>query len=215
MPFNTVTWSLFYEMAFYLAFPLLLLGTMRILPAHAQLLAAAGIVLPAIIVTAGANSLHLCWTLLFCGVAAAMREESLLRVARAMPATLVVIAYLTVTTTGLFDVVPAAPETVAFGAVAVLVLGKCCAADNALATLFASRPAVLLGRVSYSFYLVHWMIVVLVGRWLMPARDALGPLLCTLALFAAAFALSAMAATVSWWLAERPYFRRIETTSRT
>jgi exopolysaccharide production protein ExoZ len=206
MPFNTVTWSLFYEMAFYLSFPLLLLGTMRILPAHGRWLAAAGIALPALAVAAGANPLHLSWSLLFFGVAAAMGEAGLIATSRRVPVSVVAGAYLAVTTLGLFDVVPAAPAILAFGTVTVLVLGKCCAADNALARLLASRPPVWLGRISYSFYLLHWMIVVLVARWLSPQRDALGAFGSTVALFATAFALSAIAATASWWLAERPYF---------
>jgi hypothetical protein len=53
------------------------------------------------------------------------------------------------------------------------------------------------------------MIVVLVARWLFPQRDALGALGGTAALFAAGFLLSAIAATVSWRLAERPYFAAV------
>ena len=90
----------------------------------------------------------------------------------------------------------------------MLVLGKCVANDNVLARLLASRPAVLLGRVSYSFYLLHWMITVLIARALTPHRDSLGPLLGTALLFGTGFALSALAATALWWLAERPYLIR-------
>ena len=60
----------------------------------------------------------------------------------------------------------------------------------------------MLGRVSYSFYLVHWMIVVLVARLVEHAS----PGVATAAIFAGGFALSAAAATAVWWVAERPYF---------
>jgi peptidoglycan/LPS O-acetylase OafA/YrhL len=63
-----------------------------------------------------------------------------------------------------------------------------------------------LGRISYSFYLLHWMIVVLVARAVDVQAPAWGPLASTLAIFGGGFALSAAAATLSWWLTERPYF---------
>ena len=34
----------------------------------------------------------------------------------------------------------------------------------ALRRFFSSRPAVFLGRISYSLYLVHWSIAMLLGR---------------------------------------------------
>jgi exopolysaccharide production protein ExoZ len=210
-PFNPVTWSLFYEMVFYLVFPVLLLGAMRAGRAPAQALPFLGIAVPALAVTAGASPLHLCWSLLFCGVAAAAHEGRLRAITARIPAPVVVLAYLAVTTAGLFDVVAPTTALLAFGAVAVLVLGQCLAGANALARLLARRPLVLLGRVSYSFYLLHWMVVVLVARALTPHRDRLGAFPGTVTLFVVAFALSALVATALWWLAERPYFARRKT----
>ena len=212
-PFNPVTWSLFYEMAFYLVFPVLLLGAMRGGRMSAQALPFLGIAIPALAVTAGASSLHMCWSLLSCGVAAAAHEDALRAVVARIAAPVVLLAYLAVTTVGLFDVLAPTLALLAFGAVTVLVLGKCLDNGNALARLLAARPLVRLGRVSYSFYLLHWMVVVLVARALTPHRESLGPLPGTLLLFGVAFVLSAISATVLWWLAERPYFRRRKTGS--
>jgi peptidoglycan/LPS O-acetylase OafA/YrhL len=91
----------------------------------------------------------------------------------------------------------------AFGAVAALVVGKCLAQDNAIARVMAAAPLRALGRVSYSFYLLHWMIVVLVARGVAGAT----PLVAAAAIFGGGFALSAIAATISWRIAEQPYFR--------
>ena len=125
------------------------------------------------------------------------------------------LAYLAVTTVGLFDVLAPTLALLAFGAVTVLVLGKCLGNANALARLLSLHPLVLLGRVSYSFYLLHWMVVALVARGLTPHRVSLGALPGTLLLFGVAFAASAFAATVLWWLAERPYFMRRKTGTAT
>lgn len=50
------------------------------------------------------------------------------------------------------------------------------------------------------------MTVVLVARALAPHRDTLGPVVGTVLLFTVGFSLSVIAATILWWLAERPYF---------
>jgi peptidoglycan/LPS O-acetylase OafA/YrhL len=173
-----------------------------------------GIGLPALAVIAGASPLNLCWTLLFCGVAAAMHEDRLRAVSARIPVLWVVLAYLTVTTQGLFGALSQTPAILAFGVAALLVLGKCVAEGNALARLFAWRPLVILGRVSYSFYLLHWMIVVLVASALAMHRENLGPIAGTVLLFGIGFALSAVAASALWWMAERPYFVRRKVPSR-
>jgi exopolysaccharide production protein ExoZ len=207
MPFNPVTWSLFYEMVFYLTFPLLVICAQHFSPAKVRLLPLLGIGLPVLAVTAGVDPLHLCWSLLFCGVAAAMNEATLRIATSRIPTPLVVLAYLAVTTFAMFDVLPVTLVALAFGAVAVLVLGKCIANDNnAVSAILKMPPAVLLGRVSYSFYLLHFIIVALVARALTPQRDILGPVMGSVLLFTVGFALSIIAATILWWLAERPYF---------
>ena len=74
-------------------------------------------------------------------------------------------------------------------------------------SLFTDRPLVALGRISYSFYLLHWMIVVLVARWVDGHAATLGTALGAAVIFVVAFALSVAAASALWWLAERPYLR--------
>ena len=192
-PFNVVTWSLFYEMTFYLAFPLLLLALR-----NRVALAALGFLAPVAAVLAGADTLALCWSLLFAGVALAFAGERWPRV----PGVAVIAAYLAITTLAAFDALPAAAAILAFGVVAAALIALCVRGENAVARIAGCAPLRALGRVSYSFYLVHWMIVVLVAR----AVDQAPAALATAAIFAGGFALSAVSATARWWVAERPYF---------
>ena len=85
-----------------------------------------------------------------------------------------VLAYLAVTTAALFMSVPALVALPAFGAAAVLLVAKSLAPGNAIAWLFTRAPLRALGRISYSFYLVHWMLVVLVARAVERARRRAG-----------------------------------------
>jgi peptidoglycan/LPS O-acetylase OafA/YrhL len=199
VPFNLVTWSLFYEMTFYLAFPLCAL-----LPVRPVFVAIAGIALPIVAVASGGNVMILCWSLLFMGVALAAEEDRMRAAAARIPAAAIVVAYLAITTGAMVDAMPAAVGIVAFGAVALLVVAKSLETRNAIAWLLSRRPLRALGRVSYSFYLLHWMIVVLVAR----AVEGMGLPAATIVTLGAGFALSAVAASLSWWIAERPYFRR-------
>ena len=104
--FNIVTWSLFYEMTFYLAFPALALAARAGGARGGVSLWAAGIAVPVAAAVAGADPMVLCWSLLFGGVALAVEESRLRALAARMPAAVVVGAYLAVTTTALFEAVP-------------------------------------------------------------------------------------------------------------
>lgn len=192
-PFNIVTWSLFYEMTFYLAFPLLL-----VLARSAVTVAIAGIVMPVLAVLAGADILALCWALLFFGVLLAATERRW-----QWPSLAILVAYFAVTTSAMLDALPVVAAMLAFGAVAALLIAASLDSRTIVARALSWAPLRALGRVSYSFYLVHWMIVVLVAR---AVDGALPPLAVALAIFGGGFILSAIAATASWWLAERPYF---------
>ena len=202
-PFNIVTWSLFYEMTFYFAFPLAaMLAAAR---GQGVALWVLGIALPAVAALAGADIVVVCWSLLFVGVALAVHEDTLSAKVARIPGGAVVVAYLAVTTAAMLDALPVIAAMLAFGAVTLLVVAKSLASGNLVSQILTCAPLRALGRVSYSFYLVHWMIVVLVAR---AVDGVLGPLPATLAIFLGGFALCALTAAVCWWLAERPYFAR-------
>jgi exopolysaccharide production protein ExoZ len=207
-PLNIVTWSLFYEMTFYLVFPLLVLAAMRASARAVQWVPVVGILAPIACVQAGADTLVLCWSLLFGGVALAFWRDAAMPLLARLPPAVVVTLYLAVTTSALLDAAPQMVSIVAFGAASVLVIAKCVAGDNAIAATLSWPPLVQLGRISYSFYLLHWMIVVLLARVVAAHAAPWGAVPSTLLIFGGGFALSVVAATVSWWVAERPYFRR-------
>jgi peptidoglycan/LPS O-acetylase OafA/YrhL len=192
-PFNIVTWSLFYEMTFYLVFPLMLMALR-----NRALVTALGFAAPVVAVLAGVDTLALCWSLLFAGVALAHAGDAWPRV----PAAVVIAAYLAITTLAAFDALPPVIAILAFAVVAAALVRLCVNEGNAVARSLATAPMRTLGRVSYSFYLVHWMIVVLVAR----AVEGAAPLHAAAAIFIGGFALSAAAAAALWWVAERPYF---------
>ena len=119
-----------------------------------------------------------------------------------IPVALAVSAYLAITTVAAFDALPPTAAILAFAIAAAAVLSLCVRGSNVVARLFETAPLRALGRVSYSFYLVHWMIVVLVAR----AVGHAPPRSQRATIFLGGFALSAIAAGALWWVAERPYF---------
>jgi len=206
VPFNIVTWSLFYEMTFYLAFPALALFAGAAGPRAGVALWSVPLAATLIAVAAGADGLVLCWALLFAGVALAVHEAPVRAFAARLPSAAVLGAYLAVTSAALLEALPPAMAIVAFGAATTLLLAKCLAPGTAVAWVF-TRPALrALGRISYSFYLVHWMLVVLVARVVGGFVGALGTTGAIVAIFVAGFAVSAVVAKALWWVAERPYF---------
>ena len=124
MPFNIVTWSLFYEMTFYFAFPLLAVLATASAALASSWLHVAGIVLPVVAVALGADMLVLCWSLLFFGVALAAAEEFLREKIARVPSLAIVAAYLVVTTRRCSMCLPAVAGILAFGVVALLVIAK-------------------------------------------------------------------------------------------
>ena len=73
-------------------------------------------------------------------------------------------AYLAVTTLAFAGELCADRRLLAFGVAATLVVAKSLAPATRSHGSSRAAPLRALGRISYSFYLVHWMLVVLVAR---------------------------------------------------
>jgi peptidoglycan/LPS O-acetylase OafA/YrhL len=188
-----VTWSLFYEMTFYLAFPLARLSLRnRVAIARRASSRRRG---------GGARRGRARAVL----VASVRGRRARLRGRRVAAHSGVVVhrAYLAITTLAALDALPPTWRS-SRSASWPRPSSRLRARANVVARVFETAPLRALGRVSYSFYLVHWMIVVLVARAVEGAPAAMA----AATIFAGGFALSAAAATALWWVAERPYFAR-------
>jgi len=216
-PVNPVTWSLSYEVAFYLAVPLLALAWGRrapgTRPANAAWILAACFV--AIVAVAAAlpfkRAMYLAYFALFIpGLwLGMMDEESRVRAARNLPTGLALGAWIAFTLAFKLGVFSAADPLyyVASAAACGLLVLKTCDGASLPGRLLASRPALALGRISYSFFLVHFIVLHVLGEALVKA-GVTQPAAFAAALFAAGFALSLAAAWALFHVAESFYFGR-------
>jgi peptidoglycan/LPS O-acetylase OafA/YrhL len=140
----------------------------------------------------------------------ALAPEERERVAARVPSWLAVAAWIAFTLALKLEVI-ANTRAVYFAASALacgLLVLKCCDPASPIARIFSTRPALALGRISYSFFLVHYIVVHLVGHLLHPGADAASRAIFVVGVYAGGFALSALAAWALFLAAERFYFVR-------
>jgi exopolysaccharide production protein ExoZ len=215
---NPVTWSLSYEAAFYVLVPLIALAWSRRetapRPAHvAWILAIAliAIVTLAAVLPGGKTIFFAYFALFVPGLAIGFLDDAARsRMARRVPTALVIAAWIAFTLglklEGFANVQPA--YFVASALACGLLVLKCCDPGSLPARVFSTRPALALGRISYSFFLVHYIVLHVLGRVLHDGGDAPSRVRFALAIYAGGFILSALAAWLLFQAAERFYFRR-------
>jgi peptidoglycan/LPS O-acetylase OafA/YrhL len=215
--YNGVTWSLFFEFLFYIFVPLFIvagpwLGGRQLGAMALFLLALAGLA------GAGYPEWFLLLPFMFGSAVGLLRAEELGRAASRLPDGILVAAYVVTTTAGMaFVPLPRLTATgflwtyqnwlfvLCFSAVATLILVRAGYGNGFLRKFFMSRPMQALGKVSFSFFLLHLLVIIAV---LSMAKDRVdgainGALLCG----ALAFFVSYLAACVLYRLVEAPYFR--------
>ena len=205
--YNGPTWSLFYEFAFYVVFPLLfaLWSHMRH-PERPTFIPAAILMLGALVY---AHSYMARSAMFFFGMFLGSRtDDELRKVGCRLPTWLVV---------SLYSAVCLAYATIsrnfawflpAYAVAVSLLFLKSCYSDGLLNRLFTSLPMRWMGNISYSLYLIH-MPTLYILAWLIDFT-ALGlhPL-TSAALFVVAGSICSMAmAVMLFTVAERWYFRR-------
>ncbi len=211
---NPVTWSLTYEAVFYLAVPLL--ARVREVPRINEawrVALAVGIVMP-LFLAMGIDSekaVYFAYFSLFApgvalGFLAAPERE---RIARETPLGLVVAAWIAFTLANKLEWLSNANllyyplSALACG----LVLAKALDSTGTLARLLGARWVLWLGRYSYSFFLVHFMVLQVVGE-LLARTLGTGSRGTYAAAFVVAGTLASLAAALLLFaVAERFYFK--------
>jgi len=215
--YNGVTWSLFFEFLFYIFVPLFIvagpwLGGRRLGAMALFLLALAGLA------GAGYPEWFLLLPFMFGSAVGLLRAEELGRAASRLPDGILVAAYAVTTTAGMaFVPLPRLTATgflwtyqnwlfvLCFSVVATLILVRAGYGNGFLRKFFMSRPMQALGKVSFSFFLLHLLVIIAV---LSMAKDRVDGAISGALLYGAlAFFVSYLAACVLYRLVEAPYFR--------
>ena len=205
--YNPVTWSLTFEMLFYLLCPLVLLfarwGSLRSL---ARFLLFAFPVAIALMFLPGAYARAL---MFLPGCLLAMcSDEQLTDLARRIPEPLVIGVYLAATT--IFALCPElrwGRWTFLFAPVGMVLVLKACFGSGVLNRACRWKGLRFFGNISYSFYLLHLLCLLVAGRsiagcpWL-PAS----PELRFLIVGAATLSVSLLVSVALYLVAERGYF---------
>ncbi|OWT68101.1 MULTISPECIES: acyltransferase [unclassified Achromobacter] len=199
-PYNNVTWSLGFEFAFYLVVPVLTLGAAVIDKRVAAIimLAAAFWWMP---------DTYVRMLGMFAGAVIGSMDDALLRrIARMLPLSLVIVAYLACGILKVFWFKTYLGYYYTFLAVASIAFVKVVWDDRSIiARALSARPVRFLGTLSYSIYLYHPIIfsIVLYKMTPWPASPA------GFVWYAVATTLTTLVvAYLSYMLVERPYFTK-------
>jgi exopolysaccharide production protein ExoZ len=201
------SWSLSFEWLFYLAAPPLLLLLRRW---HGTLgprqVIAVGAVLLALAVPIAPHYARL--VMFFAGAwLAALEGPELSRWIGQLPDWVVVLLYLAVTLLFSFTqnyYIFAWP----FAVVCTLLVARCLHGGGFLARMFSAAPVRWLGNVSYSFYLLHGLIIVAVVDHVGPLLGRFSTVVHMLTMIALALVASSVLAAISFRWLEQPYFKR-------
>lgn len=212
---NPTSWSLTYEAVFYALVPLFAFtaaGTQPSLRKASAPLALAFALLVAVPALLGVpKAIYFAYFALFVpGVALGLLDEAgRVRAARAVPLPLVLLAWVAFTLAVKLRAITNADAAyyVASGLAGGLMVLKACDASGALGRAL-SRPAPLwLGRHSYSFFLMHYIVVHLWGAALLTVVPVEHPVAYATVFLVGSLAFSLAAAWLLYNVTERFYFR--------
>jgi exopolysaccharide production protein ExoZ len=205
-PISVPTWSLTYEWLFYLGFPVLIFSIARgrtVLLWHIALCA----VLVLVAISAiGQNYVRFLMFFVGAGLAC-VPGERLSRLMLFVPDAAVLI--LVVAVNLLFVVDRNYYHFIWFYAItSAFLFAKAVHGRGFLNKIFCFNPMRKLGNLSYSFFLLHGLALIIVVDQAGPLIMSVTEPLRILLLIAGSFLLAIFAALCSYWLLERPYFER-------
>ncbi|SDJ71235.1 MULTISPECIES: acyltransferase family protein [Bradyrhizobium] len=205
--FNNVTWSLFYEMVFYLSFPLIVMGA-----AWARIPVLSAIVLAGVSV-AYLPSLEGYYTefflFLFAGaIIGRLPRASIDMLAAQFPDLVVALLYGIIVALLTMAYISTGQFVWMFAGLGAIILCKAVSGHCALATALSFPPLAWLGTISYSFYLLHSVaIAFLFAGWWQFYIPRLGIVMNSVTMGGLGFVAAIAISWVSYLVAERPYFR--------
>jgi peptidoglycan/LPS O-acetylase OafA/YrhL len=206
--YNFPTWSLFFELVFYLGFPVvyhLLIHQIRRDGPSGQPLRAA-LLLTGVLLTAAIQPR---FAMFYFGVFLGMADTKVLyRLAGALRTSLVVAIYVGVTLVFALLPVNVAHFIPIFGIASSLLFIKSGFDDGFLNRVFRWSAFRWLGNVSYSMYLIHGVCLAAVDRWLARPLAGMNTLLALPIYLGAALALTIVATIPIFACAERWYFQK-------
>jgi peptidoglycan/LPS O-acetylase OafA/YrhL len=204
--FNNVTWSLFYEMVFYLTLPVVVVVARRFAFPFLPSFVVCGLAVSFLPLAVGWDMRSfLC---LYAGaIAGTLNERESARIRQIVPDYAVLLLYGVVAFAYSTDMISAAMLPVAFAPVGFLVIVSALGGGAMTRTLRTGALA-RLGRISYSFYLFHSVgIALAMGLHLRFTPPGLPPVLHLLLLGTLAMFAATAISVVSYALTESFYFR--------
>ncbi len=212
---NPTSWSLTYEGLFYIVVPLLALAssgrapTLRRAASPLAAAFAALVAVPALIPVE--KAIYFAYFALFVpGIALGLMDDAeRARVARALPLAWVAAAWIAFTLAVKLGVVTntGAAYYVASGGAAGLLVLKACDSAGALGRFLSRGAPLWLGKHSYSFFLIHYIVVHLWGAATLALVGLEHPVVHAALFLAGSFVLSLAAAWALFGATERFYFR--------
>ena len=216
--YNYVTWSLFYEFAFYLIFPLLFVFAVNTTRNPRQTAPAMWFAFLVLLGIAGFTEWFLFLPFLAGVCAGLMSDQMRIRLARRLPDALLVLSYVGTTTTAMVylplpqfrsnALVSPAGMPVFLSALAIIVtlaIIRVSSGEGFLFRWLTRSPMLALGRVSYSFFLLHGVVLQVVFG--LTQRQYHGSLVSAILLGTFCFAISWALANLLYLIAEKPYYR--------
>jgi peptidoglycan/LPS O-acetylase OafA/YrhL len=204
------TWSLFYEVVFYIVFPVVLalrwLGPEALWRNPACMIVAGLVLVYTPFLLGWGQALFL---LFFAGATAARFDDGQLRAfAARLPDTLVAACYVGVTSAITFRIVSDHVAIWLYAIAGTLLTIQACFGSGWLNAFFSLTPLRRFGNVSYSFFLVHVIVIHLVIAHAVPWTVRSTGLVPALLVGIATAGLSFLLAVIVFAVAERPYFSR-------